>query len=334
MQLTLLLPGLLWPRRALEDIVFDLSAPALSLMLGRGRVRWQPTTTAHTWLAHAWGLDNAPLAALRRLGEAGEPRDAHWLCLDPVHLRLEEWSLVPDDPSRLALTAEEDAALREAAAPLFAKWGTLSARRPGCWYLECASAPALMTMPLSEAIGRPVDPALPGGNDGVPWRRQLAEAQTLLHDHPVNVARKAAGKPTVNSLWPWGGGRLIAKPAPAAPWEAVYGNDPVLAGLAVLADIAPEPLPERFAPLPARHLVLVDELIAPAQTHDALAWREALVQLDDRLLAPALLALRAGQLRQVRLVAFGGEATLDITFARSDSWRFWRRPRPLTDLAP
>ena len=331
MRLTLLLPGLLWPRQALVDTVFDLAAPALSAILGRGRIAGAPSVPLHDWLAAAWGLADAPLAALRLLGEGGEPADAHWLCLDPVHLRLEEWSLVPDDPARLALSAEEDAALRAAVAPLFADWGTLTALTPGRWYLACEQAPALMTSPLHESIGRPADPDLPGGGDGAPWRRRLAEAQTLLHDHPINAERQQAGRPPVNSLWPWGGGRLQG--TPAAPWRAVFGADPVLAGLAALAGVVREPLPPSFALPPADGLALVDDLAAPYRAHDALAWREALLEVDRRWLAPALAALRTGRLRRLRLVAFGDEASLDMDLRRGDTWRFWRRPRPLTDLA-
>jgi hypothetical protein len=332
MQLTLLLPGLLWPRQALVDTVFDLAAPALSLILGRARIARLPAAPVHDWLVSAWGLEGMPLAALRLLGEGGQPANGHWLCLDPVHLRLEEWSLVADDPMHLALTAEEDAALRAALAPLFADWGALTALTPGRWYLACDPAPALTTSPLQEAIGRPADPALPGGDQGAAWRRRLAEAQTLLHDHPVNTAREEAGRPPVNSLWPWGEGRLGG--TAASPWQAVYGDDPVLAGLAALSAVAREPLPPGFQPPSGHGLALVDDLAAPCRAHDALAWREALLQVDGRWLAPALAALKTGRLEQLRLVAFGSDSVLDMDLRRGDTWRFWRRPRPLTDLAP
>lgn len=334
MRLTLLLPGLLWPRQALVDTVFDLAAPALSLMLGRGEVSWQPAASAHSWLAAACGLEAQapPLAALRLLGEGGEPADAHWLCLDPLHLRLEEWSLVADDPARLALGAEEDAALREAVAPLLAEWGTLVAQSPGRWYLRCAAAPALETRALPEAVGRPVDPRQPGGADGARWRRRLAEIQPLLHAHPVNRGREAAGKPVVNGLWPWGGGRL--PPSALAPWQGLWGDDPILAGIAAAAGVGRRPLPERFAPPAEPSLALLDGLAAPAQALDALAWRSTLTAIEERWLAPALAALRGGRLDEFRLVAFGEEASLDLTLTPWKARRFWRPPQPLTRLMP
>ncbi len=332
MRLTLLLPGLLWPRQALADTVFDLDAPALSLMLGRADVRWRPPATAHGWLAAACGLDPAPLAALRLLGDGGEPGEDHWLCLDPLHLRLEEWSLVADDPSRLALSAEEDAALREVVAPIFAEWGTLIAPAPGRWYLRCADAPALVTKALPEAVGRPADPQHPGGEDGARWRQRLAEAQPLLHAHAVNQEREATGKPVVNALWPWGSGRL-AGPG-RAPWTVLCGDDPILAGIAAITGAEKRPLPERFAPQKAPSLVLADSLAAPAQSLDALGWREQLMTLEERWLAPALAALGRGRLEELRLVACGSEATLELTLTAWSKRRFWRRPQPLTSLAP
>jgi hypothetical protein len=335
MRLTLLLPGLLWPRQALRDTVFDLSAPALSLMLGRGQARWTPAATAHGWLAGACGIEPAdapPLAALRLLGEGGEPADGHWLCLDPLHLRLEEWSLVVDDPARLALSPDEDAALRRAAAPLFADWGTLHALSPGRWYLDCKEPPAIMTAALDGIVGRPLDPQLPAGPQAAAWRQRLAQAQTLLHAEPVNRGREAAGKPVVNSLWPWGGGRLAARPK--VPWTSVWGDDAVVAGLGAAAGIEVRPLPDRFAPAASDALVLLDSLSAPAQAMDALAWRQMLMTLEDDWLAPALAALRRGRIEALRLVAFGGEASLDLTLTPWAVRRFWHRPQPLTALAP
>ena len=58
MQLTLFVPGLLLPREILSDSVFDLEAPMLSLLLGRGQ-RHQLDTA---WLPDAFGLA-APLPA-------------------------------------------------------------------------------------------------------------------------------------------------------------------------------------------------------------------------------------------------------------------------------
>ena len=86
MQFHLVLPGLGWaivPTAALPPL------PALAALLGHARHSWQPSSAPETWLAARFGLETGrlPYAALRRAGEATPPTaDAHWLCVDPVHL--------------------------------------------------------------------------------------------------------------------------------------------------------------------------------------------------------------------------------------------------------
>lgn len=72
MQLTLLVPGLLLPDAIRTDSVFDLSAPALSLLLGRGQRRELDAN----WLASAFGLPPPlPAAALRKVGAGSSQAD-------------------------------------------------------------------------------------------------------------------------------------------------------------------------------------------------------------------------------------------------------------------
>ena len=58
--------------------------------------------------------------------------------------------------------------------------------------------------PYKDVLVRAADP------DGGPTARQLneliARSMTLLENHPVNLARKAAGKDPANSIWPWSPG--------------------------------------------------------------------------------------------------------------------------------
>jgi hypothetical protein len=62
----------------------------------------------------------------------------------------------------------------------------------------------------------------------LPLTRWLNEVQMFLHGHPVNEAREACGKPVVNSLWLWGGGRQPA--AQPATYSSVWSDNPLAAG--------------------------------------------------------------------------------------------------------
>ena len=327
MQLTLYVPGLLLPAAILPDSVFDIRASALSLLLGRGR----RAERAPDWLAWAFGLASPlPAAALRQ----ADPAPGPWLCLDPVHFDVSREGILLADPAGLRLEDAEAAALRAAMAPLFADLGELVASAPGRWELHLNREPDLATRPLAEALGQPVDPGLPGGADGRELRRRLAEAQTVLHAHPVNRDREGLGQPTVSSLWPWGQGSLPT--AVRSDFSVVWSADPVHAGLCALAGLPCLMPPGRFQPASGRVLAIDERLAPPARAQDVLRWRAALLALERDWIAPAVAALKEGSCTELSLVGtrlHGAPAAVEFNLRRGDRWRFWQRPRPLTALA-
>ena len=70
----------------------------------------------------------------------------------------------------------------------------------------------IVTTPPHDVPGTPYKAVLvrAADTDGEPTARQLNElierSMTLLENHPVNLARKAAGKDPANSIWPWSPG--------------------------------------------------------------------------------------------------------------------------------
>lgn len=354
MELTLYLPGLLLPEAIRDDSLFDLTAPALSLLLGRG----QRHQEASDWLAQRFGLnDPLPAAALRKIAAqggisektalapavpqkvgAGETAAGTFLCLDPVHWQVGRENITLTAVSVDAAEAEE---LLAALQPLFADWGELSASAPGQWELMLQRSLLLDTQALPVSLGRPVDAALPGGPDGPAWRRLITEAQTRLHAHPVNRHRELRGAPAINSLWPWGAGHLAAPTH--SDFSVVWSADAVLAGLCAAADTPCLLPPPAYLPASGAVLCLLDQLEEPARRFDALAWRAALQQLDNDWIAPAMAALKKGECQALRLVGTDLHANLQATpdsgprcvtwsLVRGNLWRFWRRPLPLTTL--
>ncbi len=329
--LTLIVPGLIWTRQALADLTGDLPLPAFTTLLGRGRLTQRPPLGTAAILAEISGLAAPlPAAALRRFALREHPEEADWLCLDPVRLNFQERSLVVDDPQNLRLTTEEAAALAVALAPTFAELGGLEVLSAEHWNLRLsAAAPAFQ--PLPQAAGRAAAP-LPLDAAYAPWRQALNEAQMVLHAHPVNQARQAAGQPVVNSLWPWGGGRL-PQPRTATTHDALWSNDPVARGIARLLQIDGTTLPDAFGSAPARRpLAIFDALEQPARSGDAIAWRDELARFEAGWLVPALAALSGGRLGALRLIAPGELAAAELQVGRRDIWKFWRKPRPLAEL--
>jgi hypothetical protein len=334
--LTILVPGLIWTRQALADLTYDLPLPAFATLLGKGRLRRLPPRSTAATLAQALGMAAPlPAAALRRLALREHPGETDWLCLDPIRLRFEQRSLVIDDPLRLELTEDESTELAGALAPVFSALGQLEVLSAQAWNLRLpAGAPAFQ--PLAESVGRIAAP-LPTDPIYAPWRHALSEAQVLLHAHPVNQAREAAGWPTVNSLWPWGGGRLpdFGTSAGKNPHDALWSSDPVAQGIARLLRIESAGLPEGFSGAPVRApLAVFDALEQPARVGDGVVWRERLAHFESAWLAPALDALRRGRLDALRILAPGDFAAAELQVSRHDLWKFWRKPCELSELAP
>jgi len=326
MRLTLVLPGLLWPRQALIDSTFDLDLPALARLLGRGRRSLGAGVGLESWLAQRLGFSGWPAAAWRASAAGLEAQ--HALCLDAAHLSLGQ-SAMSLDP--VGLDADESASLAADLAPLFADLGHWHEAAPGQWLLRLASPPAFATTPLPQALGRDIKSLLPRGEAARPWQKRLMEAEMTLHGHAVNRARQGRRLPEANTLWLWGEGALEAPIH--APFSHMLRENAILRGFAagygmeVCADL--DALPTG----PGHGLAIADELHVPTQRHDALAWREALLGLEQDWFAPLLTALDNHRLDALRLVALGDHARLEVEITAGGAWKFWRKPLPIARLA-
>ena len=305
-------------------------APALELLLARGRGRGGEPQRLEGWLREAFGLDEQPLAAgALTAADAGE---AFWARADPVHLRLMRDRLMLVPAAAFAISAAEAAALCEALNRHFPALAFAPAG-PTRWCVRLAEdLQGVSTENPLDLAGREVGLALPAAG-----HQLVNEAQMLLHAHPLNAAREARGEPAVNSLWLWGAGR--APRVPPSPWQSVAADDPLALGLAraagarhgTLAGAAAAWL-ER-APGEGRHLVVLDALRAPLALSQQAECRAVLEALERDWFAPLLAALRAGRVGMVTVhVTEGGERSSFETI-RGDLRRFWRRPRALEHYA-
>ncbi|MBB3276866.1 MULTISPECIES: phosphoglycerate mutase [Pseudoxanthomonas] len=257
--------------------------------------------------------DHWPVAALTRQLDAGDAEGATWLRADPARVSPDmNGARMLAYGEALALDAEDTAQLLPALKPLFGDAGVLlDAPQPSRWYLRLppdARLPAFA--PIGDVLGDDLFAHLPEGDDGRRWRALLTEAQIVLHNHPWNARRVAAGKAPVNSLWFWGGGRLPQ--SVGTRFRQVKGQDTLLRALALAAGVTAEG--EGGA---------VDALI------DLRHLRQPEVFARDAL-QPLLAALARGELLALELDFEDGER---FTLRRDQRWRFWRRPLTRLDGA-
>lgn len=307
--LTLLLP----PRSRFDG---QGTPEALARALGRadaleaGQGGWRAQLQRHVQvLPRQW-----PVAAITRQLDAGDAFASTWLRADPAFVRADINAGRMMACGDLDLSADEVDDFLRPLKPVFGDAGCpLSAPVPERWYLQLPAEAKLPTFSEPEdALGDDLYEHMPSGDAGRRWRALLNEAQVILHNHPRNAERIAAGKTPVNSLWFWGGGRLPDRVTLAAP--RVFSREAALVGFARFAGARDAAVPSDFAALEGEGDALID-----------LRSQRDLAALERDWLAPARAAL-GKRLTEIDLDFVDGARW---RLASGQRWRFWRRPRTL-----
>ncbi|MBP1474099.1 hypothetical protein J7I44_07295 [Frateuria sp. MAH-13] len=179
-----------------------------------------------------------PAGALTRQLAAGDAAGALWMCADPAWVEPDMNGARLLACGQMQLTAADAATLAGPLVPVFEEQGMhLEQTSPDRWHLRLSQDLAVPAFPAPEqALGENLLQHLPQGSEGRRWRILQNDIQVLLHQHPLNAQRRAAGQPPVNSLWLWGAGTLPA--TVATPLRGVLSDDPLLRALAARAGIA------------------------------------------------------------------------------------------------
>ncbi|MBW8809886.1 MAG: phosphoglycerate mutase [Lysobacter sp.] len=222
-----------------------------------------------------------PIAAVSRQRDVGDAAYGAWLRADPAYVR-------PDING----------------ARLLAYGQALSLSEPRESRLPKFASP-------EQALGEDMFHHLPGMENAVSggrrWRSLLSEAQIVLHNHPHNAQRIAAGLAPINSLWFWGGG--VLPDHVRTTYQQVYSDDEGLTAFGIQAGIAAMALPPQWPAGEGERLF------------DLRGARDlAVVQRD--WLEPIARALDARTLDRAALAFADGER---FELARSQRWRFWRK---------
>jgi hypothetical protein len=345
MQLTLLIPELIWPEPSDRETLDALACPALNTLLARSRLERRAPLSLEATLTDAFGLpEGAPYAPYRLLGETtgatDQPSDACWICADPVHLRFAQERLILADSGSFSVEMTEAQAMVNGLNAHFADLGRFHAVAADRWYLQLAASSNfdhLNVPPLSTMAGRSIENQLPDTPQASALRQLLNEAQMLLHAHPANEARENAGSLPINSVWLWGAGTLPARTE--SRFDGLWSTLPLAVGLGRAAGIPTHAVPEDAAALLAgatqgsRQLIVFDDLLSPVQYENGDDYRTALLALESRWFAPLQKALTAGKLKQLRIEASTAYGALTWESSRSDQWKFWRHTQSLASLA-
>jgi hypothetical protein len=270
--------------------------------------------------------------------DGGDPGDATWACVQPVHVRIAHDHLVLIDPASLELSDEEASALLAVARPLIEELGVrIEAPNPVRWYLSGDGFGTLAGASPLRASGRNIEIWLPheahSGERSRAWMKLQNEVQMAWFEHPVNEAREARGLPAVNSIWFHAQG--AARPV-QSPFTQVFSDAAATRGLAMTAGAPVAAPPASFAALASSSgkdagsdnnttLVELDPFSAPYIEQDWARWNAAFAALQGDWIEPALAALESGALAQLGLTPCGDTGSVTLSITRGDLRKFWRR---------
>jgi hypothetical protein len=351
-RLHLLLPFALPAAAEAATALNNLATPALDRLLARATLiervigeDFQRTLPHERWVAGQFGAlapetgpgaaaDEAPLAPYMLWADGGEPGDAIWACVQPVHVRIAHDHLVLIDPASLELSDEDAATLLAIARPLIEELGVrIAAPNPHRWYLSSDAFGTLAGASPLRASGRNIEIWLPHeahtGERSRAWMKLQNEVQMAWFEHPVNEAREARGLPAVNSIWfhAQGAMRPVKSPFARVLSEAAATRGLALASKAQTA--APPASFAAFAALPplgeASTLVELDPFSVPYIEQDWMGWNAAFAALENDWFAPSLEALQKGRLGELGLTLCGDTGSVTLKVSRGDLRKFWRR---------
>ena len=288
-------------------------APSLQKLIGRGDALEDGEAGELGQLARLFDITplGLPAAALSRHFDCGDAAGSQWLRADPAFLQPEMSGVRLMAVGELGLRPEESEALALAVQPLFGDFGMpLTAPTTTRWYLRVEPGQRLPAFSTPEdALGDDYGVHLPYGDEGRRWRALLNEAQVILHNHPVNQARVAAGRTPANALWIWGGGALPQQVVSGV--GTLYAAEPLACALAQLSGISIERIES-------------DEL--PEQLDDSaidLRGARSLEALESAVFAPLLDRVGRGKLSSLTVDFGDGHGW---NYRRSHGLRLWKRP--------
>ena len=331
--ISLVLPFALPVPEFAPDLIRALQAPGLAALSSRtADCRFHPLDPKaralphELWIARALGLARGhepAVAASAMRGLGLDPADGTWFVVNPAHIQIARTHLMMGDPRRLGLSESDSRALFEAALPYVEEAGhTLVYGDAGTWFLRADDWAELDTATPDAALGMDLTDWMPLGERAAAFRRLQNEVQILWHAHPVNAAREARRLPPVNAFWIWGAAAAGKLPAPDAPRLAAFDAGGVVDAMAASrpGDLA------QFITRNEGDTILVCGSAAPyAVGADWGGWVAQLQQLEAALFAPILDALKAGSLRQARLVLSHRDALAEFTTSAMAQRAFWRR---------
>ncbi len=342
--LDILMPFALPPPELATDLLRELEAPSLALLISRSKANTidcdeqMPEMLPHeAWFSSQLGLmdrsspgnSNSPhvaIAAMRSLGIAQD--GGYWFVLNPVHIHVARDHLVLTDQRQLRLQEEQSRALFDIARPLFEESGRpLVYGNSSNWFVRADDWNNLQTCTPDAACGHNIDLWMPKGKRARDWRKLQNEVQMHWHGHAINEDRESRGLKPVNSLWLWGGASADMHPV-NIPHDTHFGMGEWTDALGMSSGPRMHCASafDLIAATGARGLLRLDTLIEPVLANDWSSWLQHMQQYDTDWIAPLHEALKSGKIDTISIIASHHARLAIHNISRHSLRKFWVKP--------
>lgn len=177
---------------------------------------------------------------------------------------------------------------------------------------------------LDTVLGKSITNHLPSSNNRN-WSVIQNEVQMILHNAPLNQQREMSGLPTVNSLWFWGGGKLIATQKNIS--LVISDNEQrgrMIAKAAKSEWFSLIDLQNLTENLQGNAIVLSEILTGPAISNDFDLYQTELARLESEVIKPIF---EAWCDKRIELIIDSCDGVV-IKPIRNPSWKFWQSAPP------
>jgi hypothetical protein len=346
-QITVVLPFALPAPEFARELARSLNVPALASLISRTS-SYRLVPYAHTaralpheaWLARELGLEQfgqPAFAAATMRGFGLDPAEGTWFVINPAHIEIARSHLMMPDLRHLSLPEAESRALFDAARPYFEESGhALAYGDAKTWFMRADQWGGLDTATPDAAVGMNLTDFMPAGAHALAYRKLQNEIQMLWYTHHVNAERESRRQPPINAFWLWSGAAarnantvIPAQAETHAERPTSHGSRTIAAfdtpgWLTALGSKATSP--QTALTNASDTLLICGNVAASAIAADWSAWLQQLQRLETELFAPALEALKAGQVSQLKLVLSNRTAHAEFTTTAMAQRKFWRRP--------
>jgi len=197
----------------------------------------------------------------------------------------------------------------------------------GDWYLILNSRTAITTTTLSTVLLKNAQEFMPKGTDAQYWRKIINEIEMLLFASKVNEKRIENNKPSVVSLWLWGGGQIPAVINSDTSSCVLCGDIDFLKSLsqfitAPFISIKTQSINDLLL-TDFNHLILVNTALKVCwQRRDLYAWIDTIKEIETNLMKPLLTSLHHGDIDSLSIYQ---EDNISFTITRRLAKSWWKR---------